>query len=80
MTVDAVARGKGFPDIYECAAARLGLSAAECAVFEDILKGVQGAKLGGLYAVGVSDPASAADRTAIEQTADLYLRSWTELL
>lgn len=80
VTVQEVARGKGFPDIYELAAARLGLSAADCAVFEDILRGVEGAKKGGFYTVGVYDPASDADRAAIAQAADLYIRTWNELI
>ena len=78
-TVREVARGKGFPDIYELAARRLGLPPADCAVFEDILKGVEGAKLGGFYTVGVFDPASEADRPAIEAAADLYITSWDDI-
>ena len=34
VTVKDVSRGKGFPDIYEKAAADLGLEPAQCAVYE----------------------------------------------
>lgn len=42
-----VERGKGYPDVYELAAARCQTDTAHCIVFEDILKAVQGAKKGG---------------------------------
>ncbi|MBR1382949.1 MAG: HAD family phosphatase, partial [Ruminococcus sp.] len=53
-----VKRGKGFPDVYEHAAAGLGLSAGECVVFEDIPEGIKGAKDGGFYCVAVTCAAS----------------------
>ena len=39
VTVKEVARGKGFPDIYEKAAGRIGCVPEQCVVFEDILQG-----------------------------------------
>ncbi len=80
VTVRDVKRGKGFPDIYELAAERLGMKASDCVVFEDILKGIEGAKAGGFFTVAIEDPHSAGEKDRIEKTADRYLRSWKELL
>lgn len=63
------AKGKEFPDVYLLAAARLGLPPSECAVFEDILQGIESAKRGGFYTVGVCEPAS-PEFAAMRQTAD----------
>lgn len=77
---DEAARGKGFPDVYLLAAQRLGLSPAECTVFEDIPLGIRSAKKGGFTAVAVYDSFSARDEAALRQEADLYIRSFGELL
>ena len=79
-TVPEVARGKGFPDIYLLAARKLGLSPADCAVYEDILAGVRGAKAGGFYTFGVYDPHSAYEWGDIRALADRSIRGWEELL
>ena len=46
-TTEHVERGKGFPDIYLYAAENIGVKPCECAVFEDIIEAVCGAKMGG---------------------------------
>ncbi len=78
-TVD-VARGKGYPDSYEEAARRLGIAVSDCVVFEDILHGVRGAKMGAFYTVGVADDHSATDREAIMAEADRFIHHFGELL
>lgn len=80
VTVDEVARGKGFPDIYEEASRRIGVSSSECVVFEDILAGVKGAKDGGFIVVGVHDEKSEHNKEAIEEIADMYIESFEKLL
>lgn len=80
VTVKEVARGKGFPDIYEEAACRIGREPEECVVFEDILQGVRGAKMGGFCAVGVYDEDSARDEPSIRSIADYYIYSYGQLL
>lgn len=75
-----VTRGKGYPDVYELAASRLGLAAGECVVYEDILKGIEGAKLGGFCTVGVEDIHSAYEKEEIRSKADFYIVSFEELL
>lgn len=74
------ARGKGFPDVYELAAEKVGLTAKDCAVFEDIYAGVKGAKMGGFYTVGVEDKYAAHEQEKIIQDADLYIKDYSALL
>ena len=78
--VSEVARGKGFPDVYLLAAERLGVPPCRCAVFEDVLPGVRGAKAAGMTVFGVRDRSSARDEAAIRETADGFLRDFAELL
>lgn len=79
MTME-VKRSKGFPDVYWNAAQKLGLSAEHCVVYEDILKGVEGAKLGGFYVVGVEDEHARYEREKIRRECDRYIASFEELL
>ena len=74
-----VKRAKGFPDVYENAAAKLGLAPMDCVVYEDILKGVEGAKMGGFYVVGVEDIHSGYERDQIKEGSDCYISSFREL-
>lgn len=77
--VSEVTRGKDFPDIYLLAAERLGIPPGRCAVFEDVLPGVLGAKSAGMTVFGVHEPASARDAAAIRRAADGYIRDFAEL-
>lgn len=80
VTVQEVARGKGFPDVYEEAARRMGLCAPDCIVFEDILKGIEGAKKGGFTAIAIYDEHAQDDREEIQQLADRYIYDFRELI
>ena len=80
ITTADVKRGKGFPDIYEKAAADLGLEASGCAVFEDIIEGIRGAKAGGFLAVGVYEKQNEESYGLIREEADVYIHSFKELL
>ncbi|MBE5927035.1 MAG: HAD family phosphatase [Lachnospiraceae bacterium] len=79
VTVRDVTRPKGFPDIYEKAADLLGVPVNECIVFEDVLKGVQGAKLGNFRVVAMRDEHSAFDKKAIIEKADRYIENFDEM-
>ena len=79
-TISEVKHDKSEPDIYLLAAERLGLSPSQCAVFEDILCGIQSAKKAGFLTVAVEEAASASEQQQIFQTCDYYIRSYTELL
>lgn len=79
-TSDEVARGKGFPDIYLLAAQKIGLTADECIVFEDIYAGIKGAADGGFYTIGVYDKYSLRERDRIVSCADMYIYGYDELI
>jgi HAD superfamily hydrolase (TIGR01509 family) len=53
VTAADIRRGKPDPECYTLAAARLGLPASRCVVFEDSVSGVQAAVAGGGLCVGV---------------------------
>lgn len=71
---------KSFPDVYLEGARRLGVVPKECAVFEDIVTGIESAKSAGFLTVAVFDPSSKDDEEHLRKTADYYLRSFSELL
>lgn len=73
-------RDKCEPDVYLLACERLGLSPAECIVFEDILPGIKGAKKGGFTVCGVYDSYSQKDTEEIKGIADYHIISFKELL
>ena len=71
---------KSNPDVYLLAAERIGTSPADTVVFEDILKGIQGAKKGGFRTCAVYDKSNEAETERLKQSADRYITSWLELL
>ena len=75
-----VKRAKGFADVYQNAAKIVGLPAVDCGGDEDILKGVEGAKMGGFYTVGVEDVHSFYEKEEIRREADRYIVSFEELV
>ena len=68
-----ITRSKPDPEVFLCAAAKLGLTPKDCAVVEDAEAGIQAAKAGGMLAVAVSD----ARRSPL---ADIRLNELTDLL
>lgn len=80
VTVNEVERGKGYPDIYEEAARRLKIAPHNCVVFEDILAGISGAKMGGFKVIAVADEKSVHNINKIKRTADYYIEDFGELL
>lgn len=79
-TTDEVGKSKDFPDIYLYAASGLGVSPADCAVFEDVLKGVISAKNAGMKAVGVYDKYSEEDIITIRGAADKFIFNFFEMM
>lgn len=77
---DEVERLKGSPDIYEKSAERMGVPKEECIVFEDVYQAVKGARMGNFFTVAVEDSASADDREEIIKIADVYIKSFRELV
>lgn len=75
-----VKRGKGFPDVYEFACKGIGESAEKCAVFEDIIEGIRGAKAGGFTAVACLNEHYSADLEDIKREADFCFSDYNQLL
>lgn len=71
---------KSNPDVYLLAAKRLCVEPKDCFVYEDILKGIQGAKKGGFRTCAIYDSANDADIEEVKKTADKYITEWKELL
>ena len=80
VTVAEVKRGKGFPDIYEKAAEKIGRRPEECMVFEDLAAGIRGALDGGFQATGILDDCSREEWENIRKMAGCVIRDFTELL
>ena len=80
VTVYEVKRGKGFPDVYEKAAEKIGLDPGDCVVFEDIYAGVKGARDGGFQVIGVYDAMSAGDEDKIRELAGEYIKDFAQLM
>jgi HAD superfamily hydrolase (TIGR01509 family) len=75
VTADDIQRSKPDPQIFEVAAARLGVDPARCLVFEDSLAGLRAAKAAGMTAIAIllrcAHPPTAraiADRSIIDFT------------
>lgn len=79
-TTEQVERGKGFPDVYELACERLGESAENAIVFEDIIEGIRGAKMGGFTAAACLNDHYPADREALIVESDLHFESYYQLM
>ncbi len=71
---------KSNPAIYLLAAQRMGIEPKDCVVYEDILKGIRGAKKGGFMTCAVYDKSNEAETAELKQTADSYITTWSELL
>ncbi|WP_447640437.1 MULTISPECIES: beta-phosphoglucomutase [Chitinophagaceae] len=51
-----VTHSKPNPEVFLKGSSALGLNADECVVFEDALAGIEAAKAGGMYSVGIGSP------------------------
>lgn len=79
-SIDEVARGKDFPDIYLLCASRLEVAPEDCIVFEDVLQGLVSAKSVGMYTVGVYDSYSADQTFTIKSVCDKYIVDFFDYL
>lgn len=75
-----VSRSKEFPDIYLLAAKKINIEPSRCLVFEDIFKGIKGAKSAGMTAYGIYEEHSSTDTENIIAYADGYIKTFKELL
>jgi len=67
-----VTQAKPNPEVFLCSAKELNIPPANCMVFEDALVGIQAAKNGGMYAIGVGN-------STILKEADRVIQSLTEI-
>ena len=65
--------------LFQLAAKRLGVESADCAVFEDVLDGVEGAKRAGMRAYAVRDAATEHSREAIAALADGVIDGFADM-
>ena len=79
-TDDTGGRGKSNGEVFLLAAQRLGVAPEKCAVFEDVLEGIRGAKRAGMRAFCVMDEANACAHGEIESIADQMIESYWDIL
>ncbi len=72
---DEIGYGKNSAAFYLAVAAFLGVTPAECVMYEDTLRGVRSAKEAGMFTVAIEDEGSRDCREEIRCLADEY---WTE--
>ena len=73
LTSEDFERSKPDPDCYLKAAARLGVSANDCVVFEDSFNGLKSGKAAGMYVVGLATTNSAdAIRPLCDEVVENY--------
>ncbi|MCD8089091.1 MAG: HAD family phosphatase [Clostridiales bacterium] len=75
-----VKNSKEFPDIYLLCAERLETRPERCLVFEDITRGIRGAKKAGMKTCGVYDGYTAYEWPEVKKMADYSIKSFRELL
>jgi HAD superfamily hydrolase (TIGR01509 family) len=78
VTGDEVERGKPHPDIYLCAAEKLGVAAEACVVIEDALSGIAAAKAAKMRVAAIPDRRF-VDPREYEKQADYVLDSLSEI-
>jgi HAD superfamily hydrolase (TIGR01509 family) len=78
VTGEEVERGKPAPDIYLCAAEKMGIAPAECLVIEDALAGIAAAKGAKMRVAAIPDRRF-VDAQNYQGTADYVLNNLSEL-
>ena len=71
---------KNDPEFFVNLAKRLGLKPERCMVFEDALYAMKSAKAAGMLVCAIEDGSQEADRDAIKEIADIYIRDFSELI
>jgi beta-phosphoglucomutase-like phosphatase (HAD superfamily) len=78
VSSDEVARGKPAPDVYLCAAGRLGVPATSCAVVEDSSNGIRAGAAAGARVIAVPRRSYPPEPDALELSS-LVVQSLDEL-
>lgn len=72
--------GKSNPAVYEEAARRLGVDAADTAIFEDVVTAAKSAKQTGAYVVGVYDEHKQQATEELKSVVDEFIMSYHDLM
>lgn len=75
-----VEKGKPAPDIYLLVAEELGVSPAECLVFEDVAAGIMAGNNAGMTTCAVEDASSLDQTEKKKELADYYIKDYWELI
>jgi HAD superfamily hydrolase (TIGR01509 family) len=78
LTGEETERGKPHPDIYLCAAQKLGVTADACLVIEDALFGIASGKAAGMRVAAIPDTRF-VDSREYEEQANYLLRDLSEI-
>ena len=68
------------PEVFHAAARMMGVSEAECTVYDDSVAACRGAKAAGMTAIGVYDPFFAQTEAEMRKICDDYIMSFEDLL
>ena len=79
-TLQEVKKDKNYPDIYLLTSEKLGIYPEECAVFEDILIGINTCKKANFKTVGVYDKYAVNDLEKIKNSCNRFIYDFKELL
>ncbi len=74
-----VNRGKPEPDVYLCAARRMGINPAHCLVFEDVPAGILAGHRAGMHVIAVEDAFSADLAEKKRELADGMIETYEEV-
>lgn len=74
--MESTNKGKDVPDSFFYGADLLGVKSERCLVLEDSLTAMRTAKAAGFIVCAVEDDSAKADREAIYQVADYYMKSF----
>lgn len=75
-----VGKSKPEPDVYLCAASRMGISPEKCMVFEDIVPGIEGAHRAGMPVCVIDDAYSRYQETEKRKKADYYVTDFCQMI
>ena len=73
-------KGKPYPDIFLKAANELNVLPEDCLVIEDVLVGVQAAKIAGMDVYAIYDEHATREIEKIKQSSDFYADNFNEIL
>ncbi len=79
FTSSEVGSSKHSPDIYDAAAAYMGLKRREVCVFEDSLYALRTAAKVGYHTAGVYDEHGEVDQKGLRESSELYIKSYSNL-